>query len=226
MTEGRTIAIGDIHRCSAALAALVQAIDPTPIDTLVFLGDYIDRGPDSRGILDQVIALAERCTVVPVLGNHEEMLLAALEGQSDLNYWLKFGGIETLASYGYNGQDISSAGLRDLIPSEHVRFIKPCRDYFETNRNIFVHAYYDPDRPLQESYWAGLRWLSLPSTPIPHYSGKAAIVGHTPQKNGEILDLGCVKCIDTFCYGGGWLTALAVDTGKVWQANTAGEMRR
>ena len=77
MTEGRIIAIGDVHGCSAALAALVQAIAPTPLDTLVFLGDYIDRGPDSRGVLEQVIALAERCIVVPLLGNHEEMLLAA-----------------------------------------------------------------------------------------------------------------------------------------------------
>ena len=64
----RTIAIGDVHGCSAALAALVRAIALTTLDTLVFLGDYIDRGPDSRGVLGQVIALAERCTVVPLLG--------------------------------------------------------------------------------------------------------------------------------------------------------------
>src|SRR6185369_17673450 len=109
MTE-RIIAVGDVHGCSAALASLVRAIDPTPLDTLVFLGDYIDRGPDSRGVLEQVIALAERCTVVPLLGNHEEMLLAALEGQSELRYWLKFGGTEALASYGHrSGQDISPA---------------------------------------------------------------------------------------------------------------------
>jgi len=103
MTEGRTIAIGDVHGCSAALAAVVQAIDPRALDTLVFLGDYIDRGPDSRGVLEQVIVLAERCVVVPLLGNHEEMLLAALEGQSELRYWLKFGGTEALSSYGYKG---------------------------------------------------------------------------------------------------------------------------
>src|SRR5262252_5822775 len=102
MTE-RIIAIGDVHGCSAALAALIRAIDPTPLDTLVFLGDYIDRGPDSRGVLEQVIALAERCVVVPLLGNHEEMLLAALEGQSELRFWLKFGGMEPVASYGYRG---------------------------------------------------------------------------------------------------------------------------
>jgi serine/threonine protein phosphatase 1 len=62
------IAIGDVHGCSAALAALVRAIDPTALDALVFLGDYIDRGPDSRGVVEQVIALGKRCTVVPLLG--------------------------------------------------------------------------------------------------------------------------------------------------------------
>jgi serine/threonine protein phosphatase 1 len=63
-------------------------------------------------------------------------------------------------------------------------------------------------------------------TPGPHESGKTVIVGHTSQKNGEILDLGHVKCIDTFCCGGGWLTALDVHTHEVWQADREGKMRR
>ena len=70
-----------------------------------------------------------------------------------------------------------------------------------------------------------MRWASLPPVPKPHCSGKFAIVGHTPQKSGEILNLGYLKCIDTFCHGGGWLTELEVDTGKVCQANVAGELR-
>ena len=148
MTE-RTIAIGDVHGCSAALAALVRAIDPTTLDALVFLGDYIDRGPDSRGVLEQVIAVAERCSVVPLLGNHEEMLLAALEGQSELRYWLEFGGAEALASYGYKGgPELRPADLRALIPFEQLQFIKGCRDHFETVRRVVVRAYYEPDRPL------------------------------------------------------------------------------
>jgi serine/threonine protein phosphatase 1 len=119
MSEGRVIAIGDIHGCSAALAALVRAIEPTEPDTIVFLGDYIDRGPDSRGVLGQVIALTGRCTVVPLLGNHEEMLLAALEGQSELRYWLKFGGTDALASYGYKGGP--------ELPPADLRVPDPCR---------------------------------------------------------------------------------------------------
>ena len=75
---GRTIAIGDIHGCSAALRALIAAIEPTADDTLVPLGDYVDRGPDSRGVIDAVLELEKRCRVVPLLGNHELMLLDAL----------------------------------------------------------------------------------------------------------------------------------------------------
>jgi serine/threonine protein phosphatase 1 len=155
------------------------------------------------------------------------MLLAALEGQSELRFWLKFGGMEALASYGYKGgPDPRPADLRAFVPSEHLRFVKGCRDYFETVRHIFVHAYYEPDRPLHEQSWGGLRWASLPPIPKPHCSGKVAILGHTPQKSGEILDLGYIKCIDTFCHGGGWLTAMEVNTRKVWQANMVGEMRK
>jgi len=76
-----------------------------------------------------------------------------------------------------------------------------------------------------EPRWGGLRWASLPPTPAPHRSGTVAIVGHTPQKSGQTLDLGFLKCIDTFCQGGGWFTALEVDGGKVWQANLRGELQ-
>jgi serine/threonine protein phosphatase 1 len=222
----RTIAIGDIHGCSAALASLVRAIDPSHGDTLVFLGDYINRGPDSRGVLEQVITLGQRCAVVPLLGNHEEMLLAALEGPSELRYWLKFGGTETLASYGHRpGAELRPADLRALIPSAHLQFIRQCRDYFETVGHIFCHAYYEPDRPLHEQGWGGLRWASLPPVPEAHCSGKVAVVGHTEQTSGELLDLGFLKCIDTCCYGGGWLTALEVQAGRVWQASKQGQIR-
>ena len=73
MTD-RIIAIGDVHGCAKALATLIEAIHPTGSDTLAFLGDYIDRGPDSRGVVEQVIALGKRCTVVPLLGNHDALV--------------------------------------------------------------------------------------------------------------------------------------------------------
>jgi serine/threonine protein phosphatase 1 len=217
---GRTIAIGDIHGCSAALDALIEAIRPRPEDTIVTLGDYIDRGPDSRGVLDRLIDLGRRCRLVPILGNHEEMLFEALEGSFPLEYFFGVGGDATIDSYG-PGRDLS------LIPKDHINFLKGCLDFHETDTHIFAHAGYGPDLPMAEQDAGMLRWNSLRDmTPGPHDSGKTVIVGHTSQKGGEILDLGHLKCIDTYCYGGGWLTALDVATGEVWQADREGALRR
>jgi serine/threonine protein phosphatase 1 len=115
VASGRTIAIGDIHGCSTALHALIAEIDPRPEDTIVTLGDYIDWGPDSRGVIDLLIGLSRRCRLLPLLGNHKEMLLAALESGSELRYWPMFGGEETLNSYEYDGG-------AEMIPEAHVRF--------------------------------------------------------------------------------------------------------
>jgi serine/threonine protein phosphatase 1 len=215
----RTIAIGDIHGCSLALAALIEAIEPDSEDVLVTLGDYINRGPDSRDVLDQLIDLSRRCRLVPLLGNHDQKLLEARAGTHPTT-WIGMGGLATLDSYG-PGRDLS------LIPDEHFEFLEGCRDYYETDTHIFVHANYFPDIPMGEQEVGMLRWESLREmTPGPHESGKIVIVGHTSQKTGEILDLGHLMCIDTYCHGGGWLTALDVLTGEVWQANQRRELLR
>src|SRR3954451_13534332 len=134
----RTIAIGDIHGCSAALDALLDALRPRPEDTIVTLGDYINRGPDSRGVLDRLIDLGRWCRLVPVLGNHEEMLFEALAGSYPLDYFLGVGGDATLDSYG-PGRDPS------IIPKEHLGFLRGCLDFHETDTHVFTHAGYDPD---------------------------------------------------------------------------------
>ena len=223
---GRTIAIGDVHGCSKALSALLDAIDAQPDDTIVTLGDYIDRGLDSRGVLNLLIALDERCRLIPLMGNHDRMLLdifaPARRGRSGLSreIWLGCGGVATLQSYG----DLDHP---NDIPEEHIAFLHSCRLYHESDTHLFMHANYQPDRPLSEQSVGMLLWESLRSDiPEPHISGKTAIVGHTSQKSGEVLDLGYLLCIDTYCYGGGWLTALDVDTKQVWQANERGELRR
>jgi serine/threonine protein phosphatase 1 len=216
----RTIAIGDIHGCSAALDALLEVIRPRPDDTIVTLGDYINRGPDSKGVIESLIQLKTRCRLVPLLGNHEEMLFEALADRLPLVDFLGVGGDDTLDSYG-PGRDLS------LIPVEHYQFLESCLDYYETDTHIFVHANYYQDTPMDEQPVGMLRWESIrDTTPGPHETGKTVIVGHTSQKGGEILDLGHVKCIDTFCHGGGWLTALDVHTEKVWQADREGKLRR
>jgi serine/threonine protein phosphatase 1 len=128
-------------------------------------------------------------------------------------------GIATLDSYG-PGRDLS------LIPDAHIGFLERCREFYETDTHIFVHASYDPELRMDQQPSEMLRWESLRNRiPEPHASGKHVIAGHTSQKNGEILNLEHLTCIDTFCYGGGWLTAIDVHTREVWQANQDGIMR-
>ncbi len=215
----RTIAIGDIHGCSLALRGLLERIRPRPEDLIVTLGDYIDRGPDSKGVIDTLIDLSRTCRLVPILGNHEEMLLNVIAGTPPLHWLLAIGGGPTLDSYG-PGRDLGR------IPAEHIAFLRDCREWYQTERHIFLHANYDEDTPVEELTPEDLRWESLRDhRPGPHMSGKQVIVGHTSQKNAEILDLGHLICIDTFCHGGGWLTGLDVDTGEVWQVDRTGYAR-
>jgi serine/threonine protein phosphatase 1 len=215
----RTLAIGDIHGCLAALETLLAAIRPRADDTLVLLGDYIDRGPDSRGVIERVLALQRHCRLVPLLGNHDEMMLKVYDGRSELFVdWLLFGGNATLESY-------HTLRLSD-VPAAHVEFLRSCRLYFETNTHFFVHGNYRAELPLDAQPIETLLWESLKARqPGPHCSGKTAIVGHTSQKTCEILDLGYLKCIDTWCYGDGWLTAFDVGSGEVWQADKNGGIR-
>jgi serine/threonine protein phosphatase 1 len=215
----RTIAIGDIHGCAAALATVLKAVDPQPDDTIITLGDYVDRGDDVKGALDRLIALSQRCTLIPLLGNHDEMLLDIVDGKRRLlEAWLNFGGNTTLASY--------DCTVPEELPEEHVDFLKNCRPFYEADEHFYVHANYIRSLPLDKQPGRVLRWESLDDRrPGRHFTEKRAIVGHTSQKSGEVLDLGYLKCIDTRCYGEGWLTAMDVHTGQLWQADKRGQPR-
>lgn len=215
----RTIAIGDIHGCLAALETLLETVRPQPHDTLVLLGDYVDRGPDSRGVLERLIGLRRQCRLIPLLGNHDELMLQVHDGQMQLYIdWLLFGGNATLDSYG-------TLRPEDITPA-HIEFLRNCPLYHETDRHFFLHGTYLADLPLSSQPRELVLWESIKNCrPGPHCSGKTAIVGHTSQKSGEILDLGYLKCIDTRCYGDGWLTAMDVDSGQVWQADKTGKLR-
>jgi serine/threonine protein phosphatase 1 len=221
----RTIAIGDIHGCSAALGALIDAIAPGAGDTIVPLGDYIDRGPNSRGVLERLIALGARCRLVPLLGDHEEMLLDAIRDSACLKKWLTCGGADTLRSYGWTPGS-HRRRVADWIPEAHRVFLNSCVPYHETATHLFIHAGYVPELPMDQQPALALRWrVTDAGTTRPHCSGKIAIVGHTRQASGEVLDLGFLSCIDTNCVRGGWLTALDVNAGSVWQADRAGKLR-
>lgn len=218
MTD-RTIAIGDIHGCSLALKSILEAIAPTSSDTIITLGDYVDRGPDSRGVIDQLIQLRKRCNLIALMGNHEEMMLEVVRDKQPPFRWLQYGGVDTLDSYGF-------AGDTSVVPAEHMEFFGAMREVYETDTHFFVHANYNPKLPLDKQTKLALRWQKLTEfTPGRHVSGKIAVVGHTHDRAGEIFDIGHLVCIDTFCYGGGWLTALDVGSNKIWQANLEGRLK-
>ena len=198
---------------------MIAAIEPRREDVIITLGDVIDRGPNSRGVLEQLLELRQQCSLRPILGNHEEMFLAVIRGKSSPHRWLQFGGASTLDSYGFSG-DLS------VIPSDHVEFIASFEDFIECDSHFFVHANYESRLPLAEQKSLWLRWVTLDQTmPGPHISGKIAVVGHTADTSGEMLNMRHLKCIDTYCYGGKWLTALDIMTGQFWQANDLGVLR-
>ena len=216
----RLIAIGDIHGCRIALEALLEAISPGPGDIIVVLGDYIDRGPDSRGVIDTLIELGKKTQLVGILGNHEEMMLDVVRHGQPHHSWLRYGGLETLESYGFDGN-------LDFLPTAHDRFFDSLGDYFVIGDYFFTHAAYDPETPLEHQSSELLRWYSLTEgLPSPHHSGRTAVVGHTAARDGQILDVGHLICIDTFCYGGGWLTAIELPSRRLWQVSAQGERRQ
>ena len=217
--HARLIAISDIHGHLTALRAILAAIAPNKADTIVTLGDYIDRGPDSRGVINHLMQVHSSFNLVPLLGNHDEMMLKVYDGRDDLYVdWLLFGGSATLTSYDTDRPE-------DVLPA-HIEFLRGCRLFHESEQFFYLHGNYLADVPLSEQSPEVLLWDSVKARrPGPHSSGKTAIVGHASQKSGEILDLGYLKCVDTWCYGDGWLTALHIDSGQTWQADKAGRMR-
>lgn len=220
----RTLAIGDIHGCLTALDTLLETLQPRADDLLITLGDYVDRGPDSRGVLDRLIELGQRCRHVAIRGNHDLMMLSARTDLAACEDWLECGGRKTMESYLV---EPNWSLLPSAVPEAHWRFLEhTCVPYYETERHFFVHANVYADLPLDLQPDYMLYWEKLsPSQSRPHESGKTMICGHTQQRSGKPLNLGHAICIDTWAYGDGWLTCLDVETGMYWRANQRGETR-
>jgi len=195
----RCLAIGDIHGCSRSLEMLLGAVSPRAGERIVTLGDYVNRGPDSRAVMERLLHLHGAGLLVPLRGVHEQMMLEARdEGGEKLKRFLKVDGDRTLASYAARGE----AGLLADVPDEHWAFIQQtCVDWYETETHFFVHANAYPDYPLAEQPTYMLRWETF-SDPPPHESGKVMVCGHTSQKSGEPRNIGHAVCIDTYAHGG------------------------
>lgn len=196
----KTYAISDIHGGNQQLIVLLPALNIQSDDTLIFLGDVIDRGVNSKGVLDTIIHYQTLCHVILIKGNHEEMMLGAVHEREYLKYWLKFGGIETLQSFGV------TADLQDLkqIPFSYFKLLKSAIPYYETQDFIFTHATPLPHLPMDKQTDDSLRWRFIPlDGQNAHISGKTIICGHSAQKNGKFYHQNGLICVDTFAHGGG-----------------------
>ncbi|MDH3747275.1 MAG: serine/threonine protein phosphatase [Gammaproteobacteria bacterium] len=218
----RHLAIGDIHGCITALTTLVDFVVFHADDTIVTLGDYVDRGPDSRAVLDFLIDFGKSHNHVPLRGNHEIMMLDARDKKSWFQPWMGYGGDATLNSYS-PADDV--AGSFTDVPDSHFDFLEnKLFSYYECASHFFVHANADANVALDDQTDATLYWKKY-RNPEQHRSEKIMICGHTPQQSGYPLSNGHSICIDTFAHGGGWLSCLDVESGTIWQANEKGDRR-
>lgn len=186
-------AIGDIHGRFDLLVKTLNTIHQIddPDKTVVFLGDYVDRGPESADVIDRLMELEARpgnMKVVCLMGNHERMMLDALENGNGYGYmssWLMNGGLETLESYGAASSDgvVSNAPLHH-IPISHIKWMKNLPLYYETDNYFFVHAGINPDRALDNQKEKDLLWIReyFLKTDRGTCQEKHVVHGHTPQE--------------------------------------------
>lgn len=195
MSQKKYLAIGDIHGCLKSLQALLEKLEEYSDRRFVFLGDYIDRGPNSKGVVDFLLEFKEQQDCIFLRGNHEQMLLDAYK-MNDVDLWLMNGGRSTLESYGATYNQLE-------IPESHIAFYNQTRMYFDTPDYFFVHAGLSPELTIKESLQDDERiedflWershLNAFETPWE----KTVVFGHTPRphpirKNKMLgLDTGCV----------------------------------
>jgi serine/threonine protein phosphatase 1 len=189
------IAIGDIHGCAQSLDALLARLAPSSDDHLVFVGDYIDRGPDSKAVIDRLLRLREDVPCTFLRGNHEAMMIEYLDSGT-LGLWRMNGGVSTLQNY--LREDTSEID----IPEAHVEFVRETKLYYETDDFVFVHAGLTPTlsvaQNLERSDEEVLLWerehLEAPELAWE----KTAVCGHTPRPDPInrdkliLIDTGCV----------------------------------
>lgn len=221
-SEGRLIAVGDVHGCVDELSTMLDEIAPASDDTIVFLGDYVDRGPSSRDVIERLIALRASATCRPVFlrGNHEDMFLAFLGEQGRHgDVFLFNGGRMTLASYGLapymRGDD-----ARTKLPEPHLAFLRGLELYHLAEPFLFVHAGISPLRSLEDQRVEDLLWIREEFIRNRHRIPHTVVFGHTPQRE-VFWHLPFKIGLDTGCVYGNKLSALDFTSGTLLQVERA-----
>lgn len=205
----RTYALSDLHGCLDKLARLVARCrsdagsKPT---RFVFLGDFIDRGPDSRGVLEFVMTMQDHDPgqVICLCGNHEDLALAAIDDPGEIDQWVAYnGGDKALRSYGVSAPS--------ELPARHVDWMRALATHHDDGRRFFVHAGVNPSRALDHQDRHDLLWIREPFLSDARDYGRFIVHGHTPVKGGQ-PDLRNNRVnIDTATVMGGPLTAAVFD---------------
>ena len=216
-------AVGDIHGCLKALKDLLGQLPVKDGDEVVFLGDYIDRGPDSKGVLDYLLANSKPNWHF-LRGNHEQMLLEWLGTPNPLAAanWLLNGGHQTLQSYVPKEKldEVRGEGahilLQSYIPHTHVEFLNALPLTLDRPEAFFVHAGVNLDKPLDAQDQDDLLWIRRKFIQDPRPTPKLIVHGHTPIQ--EVDTTRDRINLDTGCVYGNYLTAMSLPDKKVYQA--------
>ena len=217
----RVFVVGDIHGCVDEIEVLYGHLKDkeglSHSDRLIFLGDYVDRGPDSKGVIDLMLQIeVDFPNSVFLKGNHEDMMLAFLgfEGQG-AHFYLPNGGVETLESYGITSRD-ELEGALDIIPEEHQLFLQGLDRIVHLDKYVIVHAGLNPLRDLRSQVDEDLFWIRDEFIQNVHYFDKTVIFGHTPYQN-VFFDLPYKMGIDTGLVYGNMLTCVELGGGTAYQ---------
>ncbi|HHI87747.1 MAG TPA: serine/threonine protein phosphatase [Candidatus Cloacimonetes bacterium] len=181
----RLIVVGDIHGQYDMLVDLMDKIKPTKDDFFVFIGDYIDRGHNSKKVIEFLINFEDQFPSVFIKGNHEDMLMAYLGLDEEAIYGDSYpfnGGEFTALSYGGNAVD----ELKDLMPDEHIGFIKKTSVNFETKNFFFCHGGIIPGIPFEDQTRETMLWIRYQFFEYPTGLDKVVVFGHTPQQKVRI----------------------------------------
>ncbi len=203
MEEQKIFIIGDVHGCSEMLKRLVEKIGWDPgKDRLIFVGDYIDRGENSKGVVDFIVSLQEISPdVTCLIGNHETLFLDYLNGV-DRKLFLLNGGMNTLESYEFHKIENED----NLLPPSHKKFFNSLESMVELQGYYVVHAGFKPGVPIEKQTLEDMVWIRDSFIYSEHDFGKKVIFGHTPFYEPFIMDnkIG----IDTGAVYGNRLTCL------------------